>query len=199
MGMLMPISDPTRLDVVERPVDVLGGDDAERDADDDGEHHRREGQLDGRREALAQLVDDRALASSMLSRSRREAPARGTCRTARRAAGRGRTGARWRPPPPASPVRRAVPAPVRRAAPASTRTRGTRRRGGPGWRGAAAACRVASAMPAAAPLSLLDRHRGEVLRGDRAGDEAHDVRAEREVRRRVGERHAGEEVHDRCG
>ena len=48
-------------DVVERSVGVLGSDDAEWDADDDGEQHRRQSELDGGGEALAELVDDRPL------------------------------------------------------------------------------------------------------------------------------------------
>ena len=111
---------PDEADVVERPAGVLGGDDAERDADDDGEQHRREGELEvaGKRSRSSSVT---GAASRCSARSRRAGdPLEVLARTARRAAGRGRTGARSRRPPPGSPVRRAAPAPVRRAAPAST-------------------------------------------------------------------------------
>ncbi len=179
--------------MVEWSVHVLGGHDAEWDADDDGEQHRRERQFQGGGEAFAQLVDDRPL-----------------CRDAQPEVTRG-------DPLEVLPVlhdERPVEAVLaldgghglwRRSFAEERLGRAARKRSGPReheerdgeedrYGEEQPSCRVA--RHAVRPL-LLDRHGGEVLRGHRTGDEALDVRAERQVGRRMGEGNSWEEVHDR--
>ena len=78
--------------MVEPAAVLLGGEEPERQADDDREEHRRERELDGRREAMLELVGDRAPAWRCSCRGCRARSCSGSPSTARRRAGRGRTG-----------------------------------------------------------------------------------------------------------
>ena len=63
IGIEMPSSETTRLDVVERPAVALRGEEAERDPEQDREEHRRDRELDRRREALLDLLERPAAAT----------------------------------------------------------------------------------------------------------------------------------------
>ena len=186
-------------DVVERPADVLGRDEAERDPSADGEEHRREGELDGRREALASNSSRTGRCVATLSPKSPVRPASGTCRTARRAAGRGRMPLdrrdRLRCRPLAEqrlgrPARSAlVQAKTRNETPSRTGMARMSRRP------TNLRIRLVARQLTRSSL-LLDRHGAKCSVVDGARHETLDVRAGTPGRLRVRERHARQEVHD---
>ena len=76
--MATPSSEPDDRDVVQPGAVPAGGVVAERDADADGEDHRRDGKLDRGRERPGHLLDDRPMGTGAIAEVERHGARRGT-------------------------------------------------------------------------------------------------------------------------